>query len=147
MDAYAVLGVLPDATDHEVRRAYRQRMLEVHPDKRRGGGGAAAEDAAAEDAAAVAAIQAAYRALDPQRRRAHDAARHDTPADGLDTYSLASFSYDGRWTRACPRCHAPAMALTERDLELGTDDGDGGLAVAVQCGGCSLWIKVHYVEQ
>ncbi|KAL7666021.1 Diphthamide biosynthesis protein 4 [[Candida] zeylanoides] len=138
MDAYAVLGVPPDATDHEVRRAYRQRMLEVHPDKRRGG---------SEDAAAVAAIQAAYHALDPQRRHAHDAARHDTPADGLDTYSLASFSYDGRWTRPCPRCHAPAIVLTERDLERGTDDGEGGLAVAVQCGSCSLWIKVHYVEQ
>lgn len=32
-DAYAALGVSPDATDSEVKRAYRKLMAENHPDK------------------------------------------------------------------------------------------------------------------
>lgn len=32
-DAYAVLGVTPDASDHEIKRAYRKLMSENHPDK------------------------------------------------------------------------------------------------------------------
>ena len=32
-DAYAVLGVSPDATDDEVKRAYRKLIIENHPDK------------------------------------------------------------------------------------------------------------------
>lgn len=31
-DAYALLGVEPGATRAEIRRAYRRRALEVHPD-------------------------------------------------------------------------------------------------------------------
>ena len=32
-DAYKVLGVSPDATDDEVRKAYRKMALQYHPDK------------------------------------------------------------------------------------------------------------------
>lgn len=32
-DAYAVLGVSPDATDDEVRKAYRNLALKHHPDR------------------------------------------------------------------------------------------------------------------
>ena len=32
-DAYAVLGIKPDATDDEVRRAYRALALKHHPDR------------------------------------------------------------------------------------------------------------------
>lgn len=32
-DAYKVLGITPDATDEEVRKAYRQMALKHHPDK------------------------------------------------------------------------------------------------------------------
>ena len=32
-DAYKVLGISPDATDDEVRKAYRSMALKHHPDK------------------------------------------------------------------------------------------------------------------
>ncbi len=32
VDAHAVLGVEPGATRSEIRRAYRRRALEIHPD-------------------------------------------------------------------------------------------------------------------
>ena len=32
-DAYAALGVTPEASDEEIKRAYRKMMTEHHPDK------------------------------------------------------------------------------------------------------------------
>jgi DnaJ like chaperone protein len=42
---YAVLGLTPDATDAEVKRAFRQLAAEHHPDKAAHAGGQAAEQA------------------------------------------------------------------------------------------------------
>ena len=62
--AYAILGVDPGASPDEVRRAYRQRAKESHPDRHGGS-----------DAAHVRwlEIQLAYEILsDPERRARHD---------------------------------------------------------------------------
>ncbi|MBZ4415960.1 TerB family tellurite resistance protein [Myxococcus sp. RHSTA-1-4] len=45
-DHYAVLGLTPDATDAEVKKAYRQLVAEYHPDKAAHAGREAAEQAA-----------------------------------------------------------------------------------------------------
>ena len=37
-ECYKVLGVLPTATDQEVKKAWRQKALEFHPDKVQGTG-------------------------------------------------------------------------------------------------------------
>ncbi|MFP2912900.1 J domain-containing protein, partial [Pyxidicoccus sp. 3LFB2] len=42
---YAVLGLTPDATDAEVKRAFRQLAAEYHPDKAAHAGRQAAEQA------------------------------------------------------------------------------------------------------
>ena len=35
-DYYAILGLAPGATSEEVRKAYRKRSLDVHPDRYKG---------------------------------------------------------------------------------------------------------------
>lgn len=66
-DYYALLGVSADADTDEVRRAYRKKAFELHPD--RNGGSAEAEEA-------FKAVTEAYAVLsDAPRRAAFDASR------------------------------------------------------------------------
>jgi curved DNA-binding protein CbpA len=84
-DLYALLGVAPDADAHEVARAYRRRLREVHPDTRdrRSDG----PDPAHAD---LRALQEAYAVLrNPARRARYDAQRRaaqkpaEVPAAGI----------------------------------------------------------------
>jgi molecular chaperone DnaJ len=63
-DLYAVLGVRPDATEEEIKRAYRKKAREHHPDAT--GGDAASEETFKE-------VSFAYEVLrDPERRARYD---------------------------------------------------------------------------
>jgi hypothetical protein len=67
-DAYAVLGVARNATDDQIKAAYRDLASKYHPDHHQGN---PLEDLAA---AKLADINRAYEILsDPQRRAAYDA--------------------------------------------------------------------------
>jgi molecular chaperone DnaJ len=63
-DLYGLLGVSPSASEEEIKRAYRQRARELHPDAN--GGDAEAE-------AAFKEVSLAYEVLrDPERRARYD---------------------------------------------------------------------------
>lgn len=81
-DLYAVLGVAPDATQEQIRRAYRSLVRRHHPDTRGAGGDAAGAGAAEGDRALQLAI-GAYAVLgDPQARADYDRSRSGSRADG-----------------------------------------------------------------
>jgi curved DNA-binding protein CbpA len=65
-DYYAILGVRREATDEEIRRAYRRQALEWHPDRRRGDPQAAERFREISEAYAVL--------INPARRREYDQA-------------------------------------------------------------------------
>ncbi|MEO1055796.1 MAG: J domain-containing protein [Actinomycetota bacterium] len=70
---YAVLGIRPDASDQEVRDAFRRLARQHHPDR------SAAERAGADR---MAEINEAYRVLsDPSRRAVYDASLRRSPAE------------------------------------------------------------------
>jgi DnaJ-class molecular chaperone len=67
-DYYRILGLSPEATAEEIKRAYRRLALENHPDRNRG-------DRQAEDR--FKAISEAYGVLiDSEKRRQYDTFRH-----------------------------------------------------------------------
>lgn len=67
MDCYAVLGVGRDASQEEIKTAYRERALECHPDRADDG-----EEAAAKKE--FMRVRKAFELLsDPQKRAAYDA--------------------------------------------------------------------------
>lgn len=152
---YEILSVGPDADIQEIKKAYRRKILQTHPDKASG-----LTNDVETPSNTVSLIKEAYDTLsDPALREKYDqdltkAAQtqgFNLSGDGLDTYSLESFEYNDSnelWLKTCPRCQAPcSIKLVEEDLEQGTDDGEGGLELVVQCGSCSLWIKVKYMEE
>lgn len=67
MDCYAVLGVQEDASQAEIKQAFRERALECHPDRADDG----EEDAAKEE---FLRVRKAFELLsDPRKRAAYDA--------------------------------------------------------------------------
>jgi molecular chaperone DnaJ len=86
-DWYSVLGVAADADAQALKRAYRQKVRDFHPD------GIQDPQEAAERSECLKAINAAYRILgDPEHRKAYDVKRTQTapPAKATSAESPAS---------------------------------------------------------
>lgn len=84
-DFYAVLGVSPDATPEDIKRAYRKLARKNHPDLATG----------ADAEATFKAINEAHDILkDPQARAEYDAARAQSNRPGRDWQGDYSFQTD-----------------------------------------------------
>ena len=95
-DHYAVLGVSPDASLAEIKRAYRAHAREAHPDK-------VGETAAANDR--LASLNTAYSTLkDEDARRVYDAQR---AADAV----LGGGGPGGKWSRLARNLGAPSRGV------------------------------------
>lgn len=71
-DHYARLGVPPSASPEEIKRAWRDRAFQLHPDRNPG-----------DDGASFRAVAEAYEVLsDPDRRRSYDQGRAASPEGG-----------------------------------------------------------------
>jgi curved DNA-binding protein CbpA len=90
---YEVLGVSPSVTDEELRRAYRRKLRQSHPDV----GGSAAS---------FHAVQVAWeRVGSPQSRAAYDGARYESPA---------AESTGGRTAQARPSSSSSSSSMKAR---------------------------------
>ncbi len=118
-DLYAVLGVAPNATDDELKKAFRKLARECHPD-------ANPDDPQAADR--FKEISAAYETLrDPERRRRYDT--FGTTDEGANPFASSSFGLNdlfdaffsgdafGTRGRAGPRRGVDAETLIELTLE------------------------------
>ncbi|HEX5755593.1 MAG TPA: DnaJ domain-containing protein [Arenimonas sp.] len=63
-DPYAVLGVEPQASDHEVEQAYRRLITQYHPDRLQG----AADELREQAEQRARELNAAYESIQKQRR-------------------------------------------------------------------------------
>ncbi len=125
-DYYAVLGVASDASQKEIKTAYRAKARELHPDTN--------SDPGAEDR--FKAVQQAYEAIgDAKKRAAYDRARQNprgsgSPFGGFDAPPGAPGggrfyrAPDGTYVRVDATGAGPAP---EGDFRFGGGDGMGDL--------------------
>ena len=83
-DYYATLGVAHDATPDQIKRAFRKKAMQVHPD--------VTDDPAAEEK--FKAVNEAYEVLsDPQKRAVYDRGGDPThSAGGFDPFGMGNFA-------------------------------------------------------
>ena len=80
-DPYEVLGVAPDATEDELKSAYRQLVLELHPDTRAPGIDAALADEA------LRRVTLAWQAVQNRHEHADDPLGAGADDRGADIWS------------------------------------------------------------
>lgn len=102
-DLYGDLGVLPDATESEIRVAYRRSVRTSHPDLNREDPGAAARMLRVNTAARVLLDAALRRTYDRERRRADSGpASAQRPASRPAWFERRERVNDGDWAPAPP---------------------------------------------
>jgi len=158
-DHYETLGLSTrrgDAalTTIEIKQAYRQALLQHHPDKI--GDLSAGEHSVARSrrptSFSVDQITSAFKTLsDPVTKTKYDRTLRlqDRPDvaqkyySGLDVVDLDDLEYDGthgKWWRACRCGQEGGFIVTEQELEENAKSGE----FITGCRGCSLWLKVLF---
>ena len=105
-DYYEVLGLTKDATEADIKKAYRKLAIKYHPDRNPG-------DTTAEEKFKEAAE--AYDVLhDPQKRQQYDQFGFDAPGGSAAAVRLAARAAS-RWTTSSPclATSSAAMAASE----------------------------------
>jgi hypothetical protein len=131
IDAYAVLGVAPDATQEQLKAAHRALVRRHHPDL------APPEERAAATRR-VQDINVAYGLVrDPQRRAEYDRLRRAGASAALD----AAFVVAGRWAGRWWRRNRVLMRRGATRARLSVQRGAGrGRRVAADTLGRVLWL-------
>lgn len=133
---YEALAIAPDASQEDVNRAYKARLLVVHPDKI----GASGSAPASAPASALARVREAYHVLrDPASRAEYDESLRSQRMfeDAMDVYdemlrSELEISDDGTLlTHQCRCGDVFALGVEEEDAEY-----------ILECPSCSLRLRV-----
>jgi molecular chaperone DnaJ len=128
-DFYELLGVAPNATDDEIKRAYRKLARELHPD-------ANPNDAAAEER--FKEVSAAYEVLrDPERRRRYDTFGDDGragagPGEAFGFGDLFDAFFSGGFGGAGGRSGPPRGQDAETTIQLDLVDAAFGVTTTVE---------------
>lgn len=122
-DAYAVLGVKPEAGGEEIRRAYLGKARLVHPDRHGGNDPCATEE--------MRRLTGAYERLhDPARRAQYDAARAAYHGTSASSWGRAVpeeprvRETEDPWSEAARRCEEVVRAQRARRNAALTRRGD-----------------------
>lgn len=107
--AFRTLGVTPDASPDEIRKAYRRRVLETHPDRR---AGSAAEE--------FLAVQSAYERL---TKRVNDPATNvaevgRSATARMDTINVCGIRMERAWDTCFSGFEYTVLDLTRRPFPL-----------------------------
>ena len=154
---YEILRIPSDATQEEIKRAYRDQLLHTHPDK------LTKNTHGTISSVTINKIQDAYRILSDIRSRCeydrlilenYKQQGFHNCGDGLDEFSLDGFSFDEdklEFMMNCPRCqfvngfHFSESFLDECiDNTNVTERNHSGYQLLTQCSACSLWLKVNF---
>ncbi|QHS74324.1 Jjj3p [Saccharomyces paradoxus] len=154
---YEILRIPSDATQEEIKKAYRNRLLNTHPDKLTKN----VHDNV--NSVTINKIQDAYKILSNKKTRGeydrlilenYKLQGFHNCGDGLDEFSLDDFSFDEdklEFMMNCPRCQfADGFHFSESLLGECIDNvnvaeqNHSGYQLLTQCSACSLWLKVNF---
>ncbi|CCH58367.1 hypothetical protein TBLA_0A05740 [Henningerozyma blattae CBS 6284] len=161
---YEILGIDSDATESDIKRAYKEKLLAIHPDKIKNNAKAKANTneniTGNENKSPISVnhIQDAYKILvDSKSRQQYDKELEEqfkkmgffNNGDGVEEISLDEFEWNEKneYRLNCPRCkQVDGFEFDEDALEeYGYQKRDScEYLMMIQCNSCSLWIKVAY---
>eukprot|EP00741_Cyanophora_paradoxa_P019374 tig00021127_g18702.t1 len=143
LDHYGALGVARRVSAAEIRSAYQQKVLQLHPDKQASGSGGV--EATDRDSMAFVEVQRAWETLrDPEARKAYDealaaaeAAEQITIADELQLSDMDRTTNEDGSTAFLHPCRC-GEAYVAAAAELAAGPGE----VLVACSGCSFHVRI-----